>query len=78
MSDILMLKIVSSYLLRVFKYSFFFFCSIHKMVDPTLEFIYLFYLRNTHTHIYMGKGDEIKEYTYTPTPKPYALNLLFG
>ena len=33
---------------------------------------YLFYLRNTHTHTYRGKEDEIREYTHTPTPKLHA------
>ena len=31
---------------------------------------YLFYLFEKHTHI--GEEDEIKEYTYMPTPKLHA------
>ena len=37
--------------------------------DSTILSIF-FYLRNTHT--YLGEGDEIRKYTYTPTPKLHA------
>ena len=35
---------------------------------------FFFKLRNTHTHThtYRGKGDEIREYTHTSTPKLHA------
>ena len=35
-----------------------------------------FFIWETHTHIW-GKGDEIKEYTHTPTPKLHATVSVF-
>ena len=33
---------------------------------------YTFFLFVKHTHIYIGKMDEIREYTYTPISKLHA------
>ena len=48
------------------------------MWDNSTTLNIFFYLRNTHTHTHThthiwGKGDEIREYTHTPTPKLHAV-----
>ena len=43
------------------------------MWDNSTTMSIFFYLRKTHTHTHIwGKGDEIREYTHTPTPKLHA------
>jgi len=42
------------------------------MWDDLTTLSIFFYLRNTHTHTYIGEDDEIRKYTYTPTPKLHA------